>query len=146
MQECLADYCDIDPVCGDLAAFDRLVTAAHARGLRILLDWVPNHTSDQHAWFQSSRLDPAGPHAHWYWWADRPMNNWPSAFGGSAWTFDEVRWQYFLHLFTPAQPDLNWNDPGGAINPGCPGRPILPCTTRKHSSRTKAASFGSTGS
>ncbi|MDQ3096182.1 MAG: alpha-amylase family glycosyl hydrolase [Actinomycetota bacterium] len=108
----VADYCDIDPVFGDLAAFDRLVTAAHARGLRILLDWVPNHTSDQHAWFQSSRLDPDGPHAHWYWWADRPMNNWPSAFGGSAWTFDEERGQYFLHLFTPAQPDLNWNDPG----------------------------------
>lgn len=108
----VANYCDIDPVFGDLPAFDRLVADAHARGLRVLLDWVPNHTSVQHSWFQSSRRDPDGPHANWYWWADKPLNNWQSAFGGPAWTYDETRGQYYLHLFTPAQPDLNWNEPG----------------------------------
>ncbi|MBA3310365.1 MAG: DUF3459 domain-containing protein [Nocardioidaceae bacterium] len=108
----VSHYCDIDPVFGDIAAFDRLVAAAHARGLRVLLDWVPNHTSVQHPWFHSSRRDPDGPHANWYWWADKPLNNWSSAFGGPAWTYDEARGQYYLHLFTAAQPDLNWNEPG----------------------------------
>ena len=108
----IADHCAVDPDFGDLAAFDRLLTEAHRLGLRVLLDWVPNHTSDQHPWFRSSRLDPHGPHGDWYWWADRPPNAWPSAFGGPAWTFDKQRGQYYLHLFTPAQPDLNWNAPG----------------------------------
>lgn len=108
----VADYCDIDPVFGDLDAFDHLVADAHARGLRVLLDWVPNHTSAQHPWFRSSRQDPDGPYASWYWWSDEPSNNWQSAFGGPAWTFDRARSQYYLHLFTPDQPDLNWNEPG----------------------------------
>ena len=108
----VADHLDVDASFGGLPAFDRLLAAAHGRGLRVLLDWVPNHTSDAHPWFVSSRADPAGPHGDWYWWADTPANNWPSAFGGPAWTYDPVRGQYYLHLFTPAQPDLNWNSPG----------------------------------
>jgi alpha-glucosidase len=108
----VADHRDVDAIFGGLPALDRLLAAAHGRGLRVLLDWVPNHTSDAHPWFASSRRDPAGPHGDWYWWADEPANNWRSAFGGPAWTFDEVRGQYYLHLFTPAQPDLNWNAPG----------------------------------
>jgi len=108
----VADYRDVDACFGGLPAFDRLLAAARERGIRVLLDWVPNHTSDAHPWFVSSRRDPAGPHGDWYWWADEPANNWPSAFGGPAWTFDPVRGQYYLHLFTPAQPDLNWNRPG----------------------------------
>lgn len=108
----VADHRDVDACFGGLPAFDRLLAAAHERGVRVLLDWVPNHTSDRHPWFVSSRRDPAGPHGDWYWWADEPANNWPSAFGGPAWTFDAVRGQYYLHLFTPSQPDLNWNHPG----------------------------------
>jgi alpha-glucosidase len=108
----VADHLDVDPIFGGLPAFDRLLAAAHERGLRVLLDWVPNHTSSEHPWFVSSRSDPAGPHGDWYWWADEPANNWPSAFGGPAWTLDPVRGQYYLHLFTSAQPDLNWNTPG----------------------------------
>lgn len=108
----VADHLDVDACFGGLPAFDRLLAAAHARGLRVLLDWVPNHTSDRHPWFVSSRHDPAGPHGDWYWWADEPANNWPSAFGGSAWTYDPVRGQHYLHLFHPAQPDLNWNHSG----------------------------------
>ena len=108
----VADHTDVDACFGGLPAFDRLLAAARDRGIRVLLDWVPNHTSDQHPWFLSSRHDPAGPHGDWYWWADAPANNWPSAFGGPAWTYDPVRGQHYLHLFTPAQPDLNWNNPG----------------------------------
>jgi len=108
----VADYRDVDACFGGLPAFDRLLTAAHERGIRVLLDWVPNHTSAAHPWFVSSRTDPTGPHGDWYWWADEPANNWRSAFGGPAWTFDPVRGQYYLHLFTPAQPDLNWNRQG----------------------------------
>jgi alpha-glucosidase len=108
----VADHLDVDACFGGLPAFDRLLAAAHERGLRVLLDWVPNHTSDRHPWFESSRRDPAGPHGGWYWWADEPANNWPSAFGGPAWTYDPVRGQYYLHLFTSSQPDLNWNHPG----------------------------------
>jgi alpha-glucosidase len=110
----VADHLDVDPIFGGLPAFDRLLAAAHARGLRVLLDWVPNHTSAAHPWFVSSRADPAGPHGDWYWWADEPANNWRSAFGGPAWTLDPARGQYYLHLFTPAQPDLNWNRPACA--------------------------------
>lgn len=108
----VADHLDVDEGFGGLPAFDRLLAAARERGLRVLLDWVPNHTSTEHAWFASSRSAPDGPHGDWYWWADEPANNWRSAFGGPAWTFDPVRGQYYLHLFTPAQPDLNWNAPG----------------------------------
>lgn len=107
----VADHTDVDPVFGDLAAFDRLLAEAHARGLRVLLDWVPNHTSDQHRWFLASRSSRDDPRRDWYVWRDRP-NNWTAAFGvGSAWTYDEPTGQHYLHLFLPEQPDLNWANP-----------------------------------
>ncbi|MDF2092339.1 alpha-amylase family glycosyl hydrolase [Knoellia sp. 3-2P3] len=114
----VSDYCDIDPVFGSLADFDRLVSDAHARGLRVVLDWVANHTSEEHPWFRESRSSRTNPRRDWYVWADPrpdggPPNNWASAFRavGPAWTLDEVTGQYYLHSFAPQQPDLNWDNP-----------------------------------
>lgn len=112
----VADYVDIDPLFGDLATFDRLVAEAHARHLHIILDYVPNHTSDQHPWFVQSRSSRDNPRHDWYIWADpkpdgSPPNNWLSIFGGSAWSWDTTRKQYYLHSFLPQQPDLNWRNP-----------------------------------
>jgi alpha-glucosidase len=112
----VADYCDVDPLFGDLATFDALLDEAHARGLRALLDWVPNHTSDQHPWFVESRSSRDSPKRSWYRWRDgtpdKPPNNWPAAFGGGpAWTWDEGTEQWYLHTFLPEQPDLNWDEP-----------------------------------
>lgn len=107
----VADYRDVDPVFGDLAAFDTLVAEAHERGLRVLLDWVPNHTSDRHPWFVASRSSRDHPQRDWYIWRDAPTN-WTAAFGGgSAWTLDEATGQHYLHHFLPRQPDLNWANP-----------------------------------
>ncbi|HLU76911.1 MAG TPA: alpha-amylase family glycosyl hydrolase [Burkholderiales bacterium] len=107
----VSDHCDIDPLFGTLADMDRLIAETHARGMRILLDYVPNHTSDQHPWFIESRSSRDNPKRDWYIWRDRP-NNWVAAFGaGSAWTLDERTGQYYLHLFLPEQPDLNWRHP-----------------------------------
>jgi alpha-glucosidase len=112
----VADYCDVDPLFGDLAAFDALLEEAHSRGLRVLLDWVPNHTSDRHPWFVESRSSRDSPKRSWYRWRDgsrdTPPNNWPAAFGGGpAWTWDEGTEQWYLHTFLPQQPDLNWDEP-----------------------------------
>ena len=112
----VADYCDIDPRFGALADFDRLLAAAHARGLRLLLDFVPNHTSDRHAWFEESRASRTNPKRDWYIWRDAkpdgsPPNNWESDFGGSSWAWDEATGQFYLHAFLPEQPDLNWRNP-----------------------------------
>ena len=112
----IANYTDIDPVFGDLAAFDRLVAEAHARQLKVLVDFVPNHTSDEHEWFQQSRSALTSPKRDWYIWRDPapdggPPNNWLSNFGGSAWQWDEATGQYYLHLFHVKQPDLNWRNP-----------------------------------
>lgn len=112
----VADYCDIDPLFGDLATFDRLVSEAHARNLRLIIDWVPNHTSDQHPWFLESRSSRENPKRDWYIWRDAkpdgsPPNNWGSWFGGSAWEWDEATGQYYLHSFVKQQPDLNWENP-----------------------------------
>jgi alpha-glucosidase len=112
----VADYCDVDPLFGDLATFDALLSEAHSRGLRALLDWVPNHTSDQHPWFVESRSSRESPKRSWYRWRDgspdTPPNNWPAAFGGGpAWTWDEATEQWYLHTFLPQQPDLNWDEP-----------------------------------
>ncbi|HEX2053159.1 MAG TPA: alpha-amylase family glycosyl hydrolase [Actinomycetota bacterium] len=112
----VADYCNVDPVFGDLEAFDRMVEEAHSLGIRILVDLVPNHTSDQHPWFVESRSSRDSPKRHWYIWRDgtpdKPPNNWRSAFTGeSAWTWDEATSQWYLHLFLPEQPDLNWAEP-----------------------------------
>lgn len=112
----VADYHQVDPVYGGLPALDRLIEACHARGMRLLLDFVLNHTSDQHPWFVESRRSKTAGRRDWYYWRDPapgggPPNNWESAFGGPAWTFDEATGQYFLHSFLPQQPDLNWQNP-----------------------------------
>jgi alpha-glucosidase len=112
----IADYCDIDPVFGDLAGFDRLLAAVHARGLKLVLDFVPNHSSDQHPWFVASRTSRENPQRDWYIWRDpaadgSPPNNWISDFGGSSWEWDETTGQYYLHAFLKSQPDLNWRNP-----------------------------------
>ena len=117
----VSDYVGVDPKYGTLGDFDRLVEACHARGIKVILDLVLNHTSHRHAWFESSRSGRTGPHADWYIWADspgrsitgkrRPPNNWRSWFGGSGWTWDEGRGQFYFHTFLPEQPDVNWRNP-----------------------------------
>jgi alpha-glucosidase len=112
----VADYCDIHPMFGDLATFDRLLAAAHARGLKVVLDLVPNHTSIEHPWFQASRSARDNPKRDWYIWRDAapdggPPNNWESIFGGSAWTWDAPTGQYYFHTFLVDQPELNWRNP-----------------------------------
>jgi alpha-glucosidase len=110
------DYCNIDPRFGTLADFDRLVAEAHRRSLRVVMDLVLNHTSEQHPWFIESRSSRSSSKRHWYYWADgktgcRPPNNWAARFGGPAWTRDPHTGQYYLHSFLPEQPDLNWTNP-----------------------------------
>jgi alpha-glucosidase len=114
----VADHTGVDPRFGTLGDFDRLVAEAHARGIRVVIDLVPNHTSDQHPWFVESRSSRDNPRRDWYVWADPkpdggPPNNWISAFprAGRAWTFDRGTGQWYLHSFLPQQPDLNWWNP-----------------------------------
>jgi alpha-glucosidase len=109
----VTDYCDVDPDFGRLADLDALVAAADQRGIRVVLDLVPNHTSVEHPWFVDARSSRTAVHRDWYVWADAkpdgaPPNNWVSGFGGSAWELDDGTGQYFLHQFLPAQADLNW--------------------------------------
>ncbi|MEJ2302819.1 MAG: alpha-amylase family glycosyl hydrolase [Anaerolineales bacterium] len=112
----VSDYMDVDPLFGDLATFDQLVAQAHQSDLKIIIDLVPNHSSDQHPWFQESRSSRDNPKRDWYFWVDpkadgSPPNNWLSVFGGSAWEWDETTGQYYLHSFLKEQPDLNWRNP-----------------------------------
>jgi alpha-glucosidase len=114
----VADYCDVDPIFGTLEDFDRLLEACHARGVKVVIDWVPNHTSDRHAWFEESRASRDNPRRDWYVWRDPapgggPPNDWVSDFVavGGAWTLDERTGQYYLHSFMEEQPDLNWDNP-----------------------------------
>jgi alpha-glucosidase len=112
----ISDYTGIDPVFGTMEEFDALVSAAHERGLKVILDLVPNHTSDQHPWFIEARSSRDNPKRDWYIWRDPKAdgaapNNWLSEFGGSAWTRDETTGQYYYHAFLAAQPDLNWRNP-----------------------------------
>jgi len=112
----VADYCGIHPMFGTLADFDHMVAEAHARGLKVILDFVPNHTSDQHPWFLESRSSRDNPKRDWYLWRDPapdggPPNNWLSNFGGPGWTLDETTGQYYYHAFLSRQPDLNWRNP-----------------------------------
>ncbi len=111
----ISDYRGIDPLFGTLDDFDALVAAAHAQGLKIVLDLVPNHTSDQHPWFIESCGSQDNPKRDWYIWRDGRNgglpNNWLSEFGGSAWQFDEASGQYYYHAFLRSQPDLNWRNP-----------------------------------
>ncbi len=108
----IADYTGVDPLFGSLADLDALIAAAHERGMKILLDGVFNHTSDQHPWFLDSRSSRSSAKRDWYIWRDghRP-NNYTSTFGGSAWSWDEATGQSYLHTFLPQQPDLNWRNP-----------------------------------
>jgi alpha-glucosidase len=112
----IANHTDVDPRFGDLATFDRLLGAAHRRGLKVIVDFVPNHTSSAHPWFQQSRSSRSNPYRDWYIWRDPkpdngPPNNWLSVFGGSAWAWDAATAQYYLHSFDAEQPDLNWRNP-----------------------------------
>jgi alpha-glucosidase len=114
----ISDYCDVDPCFGTLDEFDRLVADAHSLGIKVIIDWVPNHTSDQHPWFIDAASDTGSEHRSWYVWRDprpdgAPPNNWVAAFDLSApaWTLDESSGQWYLHLFESAQPDLNWDEP-----------------------------------
>jgi len=112
----VADYTAIDPVFGSLDDFDRVIAGAHDLGLRVVIDIVPNHSSISHPWFKAARADPRGEYRDYYIWRDPapdggPPNNWMSHFGGPAWTLDEASGQYYLHLFLPEQPDLNWRNP-----------------------------------
>jgi oligo-1,6-glucosidase len=118
----ISDYQDVDPLFGSLADLDELVAALHARGMRLVLDLVVNHTSSQHPWFLASRSGRNDPRRDWYWWRPpRPgiepgtpgaePTNWRSFFSGPAWTYDEATGEYYLHLFAAGQPDLNWENP-----------------------------------
>ena len=111
----VSNYTEIHPLLGTLKDFDRLIAEAHRRGLRVLLDYVPNHTSDQHPWFVESRLSRDNPKRGWYIWRDgkadgSPPNNWLSHFGGGAWEWDERTGQCYYHAFLKEQPDLNWRN------------------------------------
>ncbi|HZH44776.1 MAG TPA: alpha-glucosidase [Lysobacter sp.] len=112
----IADYREVDPMFGTLADFDDVLAHAHARGLKVMIDQVLSHTSDQHPWFQESRQSRDNPKADWYVWADAkpdgsPPNNWLSIFGGVAWQWEPRRGQYYLHNFLTSQPDLNFHNP-----------------------------------
>ena len=115
----VSNYVDIDPRFGTLADFDALVAAATKRGLKVILDLVPNHTSDRHPWFVESRSNRTNPKRDWYIWRDPapnggPPNNWLSEFGGPAWTRDPATGQFYYHAYLAAQPDLNWRNPAVA--------------------------------
>jgi alpha-glucosidase len=114
----VADYCNVDPIFGSLVDLDRLIEDCHARGIKVVLDWVSNHTSEQHPWFVASRSSRHDPKRDWYVWRDGapdggPPNDWRSCFktAGGAWTFDQHTSQWYLHSFLPQQPDLNWDNP-----------------------------------
>ena len=112
----VSDYCDVDPMFGSLADFDAMLARAHELGLRVMIDQVLSHSSDQHEWFIESRRSRENPKADWYVWADAkedgtPPNNWLSVFGSSAWQWDTRRCQYYLHNFLTSQPDLNFHSP-----------------------------------
>ncbi len=118
----ISDYTDVDPLFGTLADLDELIGALHARGMRLVMDLVVNHTSDEHPWFMQARSSRDNPKRDWYWWRDaRPgaapgtpgaePTNWESFFSGPCWAWDQATGQYYLHLFSPKQPDLNWENP-----------------------------------
>ena len=113
----VSDYCDIDPVFGTLDDYDRLLRSAHEHDIRLTIDWVPNHTSNQHPWFVDAQSSTDSAKRDWYVWRDPAPgggepNNWEACWQiGPAWTFDEASGQYYLHLFLPEQPDLNWSNP-----------------------------------
>jgi oligo-1,6-glucosidase len=106
----ISDYTGIDPVFGTMADFDTLVAGTHERGMKLIMDLVVNHTSDEHPWFVESRSSTDNPKRDWYWWRPEPATDWGSFFSGSAWQLDEQTGEYYLHLFSRKQPDLNWEN------------------------------------
>jgi alpha-glucosidase len=108
----ITDHCAVDPSFGTMDDFDALVAAAHEHGIKVMLDFVPNHTSDLHPWFEESRASRDSAKREWYLWRDgNPPNNWVSVFGGPAWEWDEATGQSYYHAYLPEQPDLNWRNP-----------------------------------
>ncbi len=107
----VSDYCDIMEEFGTMEDFDKLLQGIHERGLKLMLDLVPNHSSDEHPWFQESRKSKDNPYRDYYIWRATPPSNWVSFFSGSAWEYDAVAGEYYLHLFSKKQPDLNWENP-----------------------------------
>ena len=107
----VADYCDIMDEFGTMEDMDQLIEGLHSRGMKLILDLVPNHTSTDHKWFQESRKGKDNPYSDYYYWFDVPPNDWEASFGGSAWQYDEMRGQYYLHTFAAGQADLNWENP-----------------------------------
>lgn len=107
----VSDYRAIMDEFGTMKQFDELLEGLHQRGIKLLLDLVPNHSSDEHFWFQESRKSKDSPYRDYYIWRDKPASNWTSFFSGSAWEYDEVAQEYYLHLFSKKQPDLNWENP-----------------------------------
>lgn len=107
----IADYRDIMDEFGTMEDMKELIAQLHRRDMKLIMDLVPNHTSSQHRWFRESRKSKDNPYADYYYWFDTPPNDWQSAFGGSAYAFDEARGQYYLHSYAPGQPDLNWENP-----------------------------------
>lgn len=112
----VSNYTDVDPIYGDLHIFNDLVSESHKRNLKVIIDFVPNHSSSQHPWFIESKSSETNPKRNWYVWKDAkpdgsPPNNWLAVFGGSAWEWDEKTQQYYLHSFLMEQPDLNWRNP-----------------------------------
>ncbi len=112
----VSDYTGVEPLFGSLGDFDALLAASHQRNMRLLLDFVPNHTSDRHPWFVEARSSKSSPRRDWYLWRDPapdggPPNNWLSVFGGSAWEWDEPTGQFYYHAYLKEQPDLNWRYP-----------------------------------
>ncbi|CAM2739422.1 Alpha,alpha-phosphotrehalase [Fructilactobacillus fructivorans] len=111
----ISDYRQINPKYGDMKSFQKLLDRAHELGIKIVMDLVVNHTSDQHKWFQESRKSKDNPYRDYYYWRDpvdgHAPNDWGSFFNGSTWKYDEQTGQYYLHLFADGQPDLNWENP-----------------------------------
>jgi len=113
----ITNHCDVDPLFGNLDDFSQLLAEAHKRGIKVLIDFIPNHTSNQHPWFKESKKSKDNPRRSWYTWRDPapdggPPNNWISVFGGSAWELDDYSGQYYLHSYLREQPDLNWENAG----------------------------------
>ena len=107
----VSDYRDIDPMYGTMEDFDRLLTAAHEKGIKIILDLVANHTSSEHPWFREARSSKDNPYHDYYYWAERPLTDWRAEFGGSAWEYNAPTGEYYLHSFAVGQPDVNWTNP-----------------------------------
>lgn len=107
----ISDYCDIMDEFGTMEDWKRMISEIHKRGMKLVMDLVANHTSSEHRWFKEARKSKDNPYRDYYYWADKPRNNWKSTFGGSAWEYDETTEQYYLHSYAVSQPDLNWENP-----------------------------------